>query len=80
MINNWTDLLLHAGPLINFLSQDEFFSREYHGTAKDRLVLTDVVAAKHYATDDSFDAFDEWQTVSDAPEVFPESCVLKPWL
>jgi hypothetical protein len=80
MIDNWIDLLAAAKPLVGFLSQGDFFARGYHGTTNRRLVLEDASVARRYATDDSFDSFDEWQTVSDDPRVFPDSFEWKRWI
>jgi hypothetical protein len=71
MINNWNDLLIAARPLVEFLGRESYYQSKYGGESSDKLILTDVVAARKFATDDSFDLFDEWQTVSDSSEVFP---------
>lgn len=71
MINNWSDLLIAAKPLVDFLGRGSYYQSNYRGQSSGELILTDVVAARKFATDDSFDLFDEWQTVSDSPSIFP---------
>jgi hypothetical protein len=69
MIKNWDELILKATPFIQFLSRDSYFKFAYSGTINDCIVLIDAAVARHFATDDSFDDFDEWVTVSYAPDV-----------
>ena len=80
MINNWDELLLNAVPLVSFLGRDSYFGSAYSGATAGRLVLRDANAARHFASDDSFDSFDEWQTVTDAPDVFPQNFEWKRWI
>lgn len=71
MISNWDALLLAAKPLTEFLDRTSYYQSKYTGTPNGRFILTDATTARKYATDDSFDLFDEWQTVSDSSNVFP---------
>ncbi|OMG71366.1 hypothetical protein BW685_21490 [Burkholderia ubonensis] len=68
----WHDILIAADPLVRFLEQDDFFGTAYRGDPTTHLVVRDAAVARHFATDDSFDDFDEWESVSDGVEVFPE--------
>ena len=36
-------------------------------------IIFDANLGIDYATNDSFDDFDEWETVTDTPDIFPES-------
>ncbi|VWB80768.1 hypothetical protein BLA13014_03714 [Burkholderia aenigmatica] len=70
-MKSWHDVLIAADPLVRFLEQDAFFGAAYRGDPVAHHVVRDAAIARHFATDDSFDDFDEWESVSDAEEVFP---------
>ena len=49
-----------------------FYNTKF-STEKDYKIIFDANLGIDYATNDSFDDFDEWETVTDTPEIFPES-------
>jgi hypothetical protein len=79
-MDNWNELLVKAQPLIDFLGRPDYFDRAYSGDRNESLVIADASLGMEYATDDSFDKFDEWQTVSDSPSVFPDEFEWKRWI
>jgi hypothetical protein len=80
MKKKWNDLLTNAGPLVGYLNRVSYFDKAYGGPPARRLILTDVDVAFKYASDDSFESFDEWETVSDSPDLFPENFEWKSWI
>lgn len=66
----WRDLLQVAGPLVAFLSREEFFDKPYKDTVG-AFVIHDAAVGLDYATNDSNDKFPDWETVSDC-EAFPD--------
>jgi len=38
----------------------------------DYKIITDAKVGINYATNDGFDSFDEWETVMDTPNIFPD--------
>jgi hypothetical protein len=80
MKKKWNDLLVSAGPLVAYLNRMSYFDRAYSGSRSARIVLTDADVAFKYASDDSFEKFDEWETVSDSPDVFPDDFEWKSWI
>jgi hypothetical protein len=76
----WNDLMSIAAPLVNHLMQPSYFGKKYCGPMEGKLILTDAKTAINYATDDSFDHFDEWETVSDSLGVFPADFQWKSWI
>lgn len=67
----WQQTLIAAQPWVNFLERHTFFDTPYTNTL-DAHVITDAQLGIDYATNDTFTHFDEWQTVTNAPEIFPE--------
>jgi len=76
----WNRLLANACPLVAYLGRMSYFGKGYSGSACNRIVLKDEVAAFNYASDDSGETFDEWETVSDSPDVFPDDFEWKSWI
>ena len=71
-MKSWDEIMIAAEPFVKFLINGDFFATQYGG-AIDGLVIIDPEEAINYATNDSFDDFEEWETASDAPEVFSSS-------
>ncbi|WP_193102279.1 hypothetical protein [Burkholderia sp. Z1] len=70
-MKTWQQILTEADVFVRFLERGSFYDGPYKGDLPRKFVTTDVVAARHFATDDSLDEFDEWETVSDSSNVFP---------
>ncbi|MCR6476087.1 hypothetical protein NU688_07960 [Variovorax sp. ZS18.2.2] len=79
-MSNWTDLLMKAKPLVEFLGRHEYFHRAYSGDRVENLVITDASLGMEFAINDSFEKFDEWETVSDSIHLFPEEFEWKRWI
>lgn len=79
-MKSWNDLIMTATPLVNYLNRQVYFNKRYSGSTLNKLVLIDPDIAFDYATNDSFDNFDEWESVSDSSEVFPEDFEWKSWI
>ncbi len=71
-MKNWDEVLEAASAFVNFLEQGNFFNKPFL-ISGDYKIITDAKVGINYATNDDFDSFDEWETVSDSYEVFPES-------
>lgn len=80
MTPRWQALLEHAAPWVAYLNRPTYFDRPYHGAVSGKLVVTDAVVAFRYASDDSFDEFDEWESVSDRLDIFPDGFEWKSWI
>lgn len=61
-----------AAEFISFLEKGSFYNTKF-STEKDYKIISDANLGIDYATNDSFDDFDEWETVTDSPDIFPES-------
>jgi hypothetical protein len=79
-MSNWTDLLIKAKPLVEFLGRREYFHRAYSGDRLESLVITDASLGMDFAINDSFEKFDEWETVTDSISVYPEEFEWKRWI
>lgn len=71
-MKNWDEVLEAASAFVNFLEQGNFFNKPFL-ISGDYKIITDAKVGINYATNDDFDSFDEWETVSYSYEVFPES-------
>lgn len=80
MSQKWSELLAHAGFLVDYLNRLSYFDSKYSGRASQRMILTDGHLAFRYASADSFEAFDDWATVSDSPNIFPDDFEWKTWI
>jgi hypothetical protein len=80
MAENWEQLIAKAKPLVDYLHRDEYFDRGFSGDRSANLVISDPEVGIDFASNDSFDTFDEWQTVSDSPDVFPPEFEWKRWI
>lgn len=80
MRKHWKDLVVVAAPFIEYLEKDSYFAKPYSGDGSNKLIIQDGKAAFKYASDDSFDDFDEWETVTDSEAVFPESFDWSSWI
>ncbi|WP_431821231.1 hypothetical protein [Burkholderia sp. F1] len=74
-MRSWQEILTAADPLVRFLQQDAFYGEAYRGNSIENEVVLDVATARRFATDDSFDDFDEWESVSEGDSVFPDCFV-----
>jgi hypothetical protein len=72
-MKSWDETMIAASPLIAFLQKRSLFDAPYDGNTDGIMVVTDASDAFHFATDGSFDKFDEWETVSDSECEFPIS-------
>jgi hypothetical protein len=66
MIQNWDELLSAAKPLVEFLDRDTYFNLAYSGTVENCVIVTDAAVARNFATNNSCDDFDDWETISDS--------------
>jgi hypothetical protein len=80
MKKRWKDLVVSAAPFIAFLQRDTFFDKRFSGNQAGRKVITDADVGMKYATDDSFDVFDDWETVTDSGDVFPPNFQWSSWV
>lgn len=80
MKKHWTDLIVDAAPFIQFLERDRYFDTAYTGERKNKLIIEDPKTAFKYASDESFDNFDGWETVTDSDPVFPDSFEWSSWV
>jgi hypothetical protein len=76
----WTELSARAKPLLAYLESDSFYRAKYSGTNSGRLIVTDPCIAMDYAIDDSGDKFDDWESLTDSSEIFPEHFEWKSWI
>lgn len=72
-MKTWQQILVEADVFVRFLERGSFYDRPYKGDLSGKFVTADAVEARRFATDDSFDKFDEWETVSESPGVFPDN-------
>ena len=79
-MNNWSELIASSQPLMSYLHRGDYFGRAYVQSGQEVLVTNDSSVGINYATNDSFDQFDEWQTVSDSPAVFSAEFEWKRWI
>ncbi|WP_338767666.1 hypothetical protein [Massilia sp. METH4] len=80
MKKHWKDVIVSAAPLIAFLERQSYFDRPFDGDPSNKLVLKDGGLALRYAVDDSFEEFDNWETVSDSSTLFPNSFEWNSWI
>ncbi|WP_343569356.1 hypothetical protein [Acinetobacter sp.] len=71
-MKTWDQVTKEASDFISFLEQGNFFNKPFQMSG-DYKIITDAKVGINYATNDDFDSFDEWETVSNSYEVFPES-------
>lgn len=71
-MKNWDEVLEAASAFVNFLEKGNFFSRKFQKDGNYH-IINDATVGRDYASNSSFDNFDEWETVSNSYEVFPES-------
>ena len=71
-MKTWDKVLEDANEFISFLEKGDFFNSSFK-YKNDYYVITDASLGIDYTTNDSFDDFDEWETVTDTPDIFPES-------
>lgn len=71
-MKNWEEILVNASKFIKFLENGNFYHTGYSNYSDVR-VVKDVEIARDFATNSSFENFDEWETVSNSYDVFPES-------
>ncbi|MDC5252323.1 hypothetical protein NRA59_18755 [Acinetobacter baumannii] len=71
-MKSWDQVTKDASDFISFLEQGNFFNKPFL-ISGDYKIITDAKVGINYATNDDFDNFDEWETVSNSYEVFPES-------
>jgi hypothetical protein len=69
-MKTWQQMLVEADDFVKFLEKDSFLDVPYQRDAYDTLVTTSVVVARNFALNDSFDDFDEWETVTNSESVF----------
>ncbi|WBS02562.1 hypothetical protein OU994_30720 [Pseudoduganella sp. SL102] len=80
MKKHWNDLVISAAPFIEFLERDRYFDSAYFGDRSGKLIIEDASLAFNYASDESFDNFDGWETVTDSDAVFPDSFEWSSWV
>ena len=71
-MKTWDQVVESAAEFISFLEKGNFYNTKF-STEKDYKIIFDANLGIDYATNDSFDDFDEWETVTDTPDIFPES-------
>ncbi|OBY76078.1 hypothetical protein [Acinetobacter gyllenbergii] len=71
-MKTWDQVLESAIEFVAFLEKGNFYSSEFN-TENDYKIIHDANLGIDYATNDSFDDFDEWETVTDSMNIFPES-------
>lgn len=69
-MKNWNQVLEDASEFVIFLQSGHFFSEKFESRGNYK-IIEDANIGIDYATNDSFDNFDEWETVTDTVEVFP---------
>nr|WP_294784190.1 hypothetical protein [uncultured Flavobacterium sp.] len=79
-ITNWNQLQEEASRFILFLNKGEFFKSKYEGVVNSHLIITDETIGINYASNTSFESFDEWETISDSVGVFPENFEWHQWI
>ncbi|MDH2588506.1 hypothetical protein [Acinetobacter baumannii] len=70
-MKSWDQVTKDASDFISFLEQGNFFNKPFL-LSGDYKIITDAKVCINYATNDDFDTFDEWETVTDTPNVFPD--------
>jgi len=70
-MKSWDQVTKDASDFISFLEQGNFFNKPFQRSG-DYKIITDAKVGINYATNDDFDSFDEWETVTDTPNVFPD--------
>ena len=70
-MKTWEEIINSGEIFINFLSRCNFFSQPYHGETEGLITTTPEIAID-YATNDSFEKFEEWESVTDSPDIFPD--------
>ena len=68
-MKTWDQVVESAAEFISFLEKGNFYNTKF-STEKDYKIIFDSILRIDYATNDSFDDFDEWETVTDTPDVF----------
>ena len=68
-MKTWDQVVESAAEFIFFLEKGNFYNTKF-STEKDYKIISDTNLGIDYATNDSFD---EWETVTDTPDIFPES-------
>lgn len=71
-MKKWEQILEEASPFVAFLERGNFFSTKFQ-LSGNFTVITDAIIGRNYASNSSFDSFDEWETVSNSYEIFPET-------
>lgn len=71
-MKTWDQVLESATEFIAFLEKGNFYNSKFN-TENDYKIIHDANLGINYATNDSFDDFDEWETVTDTPDIFPEN-------
>ncbi|MGE9785855.1 hypothetical protein ACQP6X_07385 [Acinetobacter baumannii] len=70
-MKSWDQVTKDVSDFISFLEQGNFFNKPFL-LSGDYKIITDAKVCINYATNDDFDTFDEWETVTDTPNVFPD--------
>lgn len=73
-MKTWDQVLDDANEFIIFLEKGDFFNSSFKCN-NDYKIITDADVGIDYTTNDSFDDFDEWETVTDTPDVFPKNFI-----
>ncbi|MFI8147021.1 hypothetical protein [Acinetobacter sp. ABJ_C5_2] len=60
-----------ASDFISFLEQGNFFNKPFQ-MCGDYKIITDAKVGVNYVTNDNFNGFYEWETVTDSPTIFPD--------
>lgn len=68
-MKKWDEILIDAQPLVDFLSRKIFFDTPYNGVTTRRKIITDPKTCRDFATNQSGDNFEDWQSLLDAPLV-----------
>lgn len=80
MKKHWKDLIVSAAPFVGFLERNSYFDSAFSGDQTNKLILTDAKVAHHSASDDTFSLFDEWESVSESPGLFPADFEWSSWI
>jgi hypothetical protein len=60
---SWSQVLVNARALLDFLNQSAFFGDPYRGDQKKAKLIFDASLAAKYSTNDSGDQFEDWQSL-----------------
>lgn len=71
-MKTWDQVVESTAEFISFLEKGNFYNTKF-SPEKDYKIIFDANVGIDYATNDSFDDFDEWETVTDPPDIFLES-------